>query len=98
MRLWSNELEVMRPEARAAVETSGGPFAPSRPEPDLTGMSRDERVAHLRADMQASTFAIDDTEEREIAGVRCRIFRPHAPGARSTSTSTAAAWSRARRR
>ena len=59
-------------------------------------MSRAERIARSRAEMQLSTFPIDGTEEREIAGVRCRIFRPDARRARSTSTSTAGGWSRDR--
>jgi acetyl esterase len=79
LRLWSDEIEAMRAEARAAVDSNDGPFAASRRESVGAGMSRAQRVAQLRADMQTSTFPIEGTEEREIAGVRCRIFRPDGP-------------------
>ena len=79
LRLWSDEIEAMRPEARAAVVASDGPFASTRRTQDDTAMSRAERIAQSRAEMQLSTFPIDGTEEREIAGVRCRIFRPDVP-------------------
>src|SRR6266700_1756146 len=76
LQLWSDEVEARRPEARAAVDASDGPFVSSRRTQDVTKMSQAERIAQSRADMQQSTFPIDGTEEREIAGVRCRIFRP----------------------
>jgi acetyl esterase/lipase len=73
-RLWSDEVEAMRPEARAAVEAGRGLF--NRDPEALRGLPRDERVARSRAEMQATTFPIDGTEERALNGVRCRIFRP----------------------
>jgi len=76
LRLWSDELEAMRPEARAAVAESDGPFSARNGPQDVTGLSQAERIAQSRAEMQQSTFPIDGTEEREIEGVRCRIFRP----------------------
>jgi len=79
LRLWSDEVEAMRPEARAAVAASDGPFVSARRGQDVTGMSRAERIAQSRAEMQESTFPIDGTEERDIAGVRCRVFRPDVP-------------------
>jgi acetyl esterase/lipase len=74
--LWSEEIDAMREEARNAIATGGGVFVSVRRDRDYTGMSRAERVAQSRAEMQETTFAIDGTEERDIAGVRCRVFRP----------------------
>jgi acetyl esterase/lipase len=76
LRLWSDEIEALRPEARAAVAGSDGPFGNAGRTQDVTGLSQAERIAQSRAEMQQSTLAIDGTEERDIAGVRCRVFRP----------------------
>jgi acetyl esterase/lipase len=73
MKLWSEEIEALRAEARAAV-AKGSEFFPTAPTDDAA-LGRDERVARDREAHDASTFAIGDTEEREIAGVRCRVFR-----------------------
>src|SRR5215510_11435658 len=62
LRLWSDEVEAMRPEARAAVEAGRGLF--NRDPEAVRGLSRDERVARSRAEMQATTFPIDGTEEQ----------------------------------
>lgn len=83
LRLWPDEIEALRAEARAAVAANESAFASGRRDQDHTGTSRSERVALSRSEMLQSTFAIDGTEEREIAGVRCRIFRPDVP-ARAT--------------
>jgi acetyl esterase/lipase len=72
--LWPEEFEEMRAEARAAVEAGKGMFSGDDELP--AGATQAERVERMRADVQASTFAIDGTEEQRLAGVRCRIFRP----------------------
>jgi acetyl esterase/lipase len=76
LRLWSDELDSMRAEARAAVEAGNSMFAGVR-EP-TAGLTPAERIERMRAGLQESTFAIDDAEEQTLAGVRCRIFRPDA--------------------
>jgi acetyl esterase/lipase len=74
LRLWSDELESMRPEARAAVEAGKAMFS-NRTAREKPG-TRDERVARERASVQAGTFPLDQAEVRDLAGVPCRIFRP----------------------
>ena len=67
--MWSDELERARPEARAAVLAGIGMFTP-----DAVGLPRAERVAKRRAAMVAMT--VPEASEREIAGVRCRVYLP----------------------
>jgi len=73
MKLWSDEIEALRGDARAAV-AKGSDFFPIQSNDDAD-LSRDERIAKDRAAHDASTFAIEDAEEVDIAGVRCRVFR-----------------------
>jgi len=75
MRLWSDEIEALRPEARevlardfAAVEALIGERKPIA--------DRDERVAQARASMAQAFTPLEDAIEREIAGVPCRLFVP----------------------
>jgi acetyl esterase/lipase len=72
--LWPDEVEEMRPEARAAVEAGRAMFPWD--ETGRAGMSREERVAAHRAELASVTFPSDAAEAREIAGVPCRVFRP----------------------
>src|SRR5262245_21889545 len=74
MRLWPEEFEGMRAEARAAVEAGKAMFGEDAEPP--AGETQAERVARMRADINATTFAVDGTEEQTLADVRCRIFRP----------------------
>lgn len=75
-RLWSDEIEAMRPEARDAV---AGGFARLA---DLLGRGgtppadRFERARAQRDVYQANFATSPDGEDREIAGVRCRVFVP----------------------
>src|SRR5262249_34689648 len=71
-RLWSDELEVMRDEARAAI-AAGSQWFNDRPPP---GASRDEHVAAQREAMVATTFTVPEAEEREFGGVPCRVLLP----------------------
>jgi acetyl esterase len=79
MKLWSDEIEAMRPEARQVVE---GGFASIV---DALGMSgpvpatRDERIAQQRAAMARTYAPVADAVVTEIAGVPCRVFRPDGP-------------------
>jgi acetyl esterase/lipase len=72
--LWSDEVEAMRPEARAAVEAGREMFPWD--ESARGSMSRDERVAQHRAELSSVTFESDAADARDIAGVPCRVFRP----------------------
>jgi acetyl esterase len=67
--MWSDELEQARPEARAAVLAGIGLFTR-----DAVGLPQAERVAKRRAAMVAMT--VPEALEREIAGVRCRVYLP----------------------
>jgi len=74
LRLWSDELEAMRAEARAAIEAGrDSMYLSERSGPEL---SRDERVAEQREMMARVTFTVPEAEERMIAGVPCRVHRP----------------------
>jgi len=71
-RLWSDELEAMRAEARAAID-AGSQWFDDRPSP---GASRDERIAAQRESMARTTFTVPEAEVRELGGVPCRVLRP----------------------
>lgn len=72
-RLWSDEIEAMRPEARAVIEAGRtSMMLDARPAP---GLSRDEQVAAARESMAVVTFTLPEAEERDIAGVACRVLR-----------------------
>jgi acetyl esterase len=73
-RLWSDEIEAMRPEARAAIEAGrSSMMIDAKPS---TGLSRDEQVAVARESMAAVTFPVPEAEALEIGGVACRVIRP----------------------
>jgi acetyl esterase/lipase len=74
LRLWSDDVEAMREEARASVEAGRELFGFGARE--IEGLSRDERVAQQRASHDSSAFTVPEAVEQEIAGVRCRVFRP----------------------
>ncbi len=74
-RLWSDEVEALRAEARDAV-TNGVGFFTLGDRPDESNMSRDERVAAHRALLASSYVKVPEADERTIAGVRCRVFKP----------------------
>ena len=76
-RLWSDEIEAMRPEALAVIEAGrSSMMLDAQPSGDL---SFEERIAAARESMAVVTFTLPDTEERKIAGVDCRVR--HAEGA-----------------
>jgi acetyl esterase/lipase len=75
MRLWPEEYEGLRDEARAMsesiVELMGvGGAVPT---------DRDERVHQQREMMRAMEIVSPAGADQEIAGVPCRVFRPDAP-------------------
>jgi acetyl esterase/lipase len=73
VRLWSDEIEAMRAEARAVV-AAGNAFMTVEVLPGTP--SRDERVAAARASIDANTYPVPEAEERVIGGVACRVHRP----------------------
>ncbi len=75
MRLWSDEIEAMRAEARAVV-AAGNTFLTVEALPG--NPSRDERVAAARASIDETTFPVPEAEARAIGGVACRVHRPDA--------------------
>jgi acetyl esterase len=81
MQLWTDELEAMRSEARAAVDTSLGAIKEmmggSLDAPET--LTRDEQVALARKAMESVYFPSADAAVREIAGVPCRVFAPDGP-------------------
>jgi acetyl esterase/lipase len=83
VRLWTDEIEAMRAEAREATAKALGPLL------EVVGGSGplpDDPVARARAMRErfARIYApVPEAEVREIAGVRCRVFAPEGP-ARAT--------------
>jgi acetyl esterase/lipase len=78
MKLWSDEIEAERAEARAAVASHIEAFRAF-----LGGTERDPAAAapvavarRQRAHMNLGALAVPEAEPREIAGVPCRVFRP----------------------
>ena len=74
MKLWPDEYEAHRAEARAAANAAQEMM---RLEVDDSGTTL-ERVRRMREGLAAMIPSLEGVEEREIAGVRCRIFRPEA--------------------
>jgi acetyl esterase len=74
LRLWSDEVEAMRADARAAVDAGSASF-PLGEASDVS-LTVEEKVARQRASHAQVTVLVPEGEERHIAGVRCRVFRP----------------------
>ena len=78
LRLWPEEFEALRAEARAAVEAGLELFGDLR-SADEASMTTDERVAFARERLAKNVFPSPDAIARDIAGVPCRIFTPDGP-------------------
>jgi acetyl esterase/lipase len=76
LQLWSEEVDRLRPEARAAVKAGIGMFANREAQADL---STEERIRRQRAEMPP--FPAKEAVDRQIAGVRCRVIVPPKPSA-----------------
>jgi acetyl esterase len=73
-RLWSDEIEAMRGEARAAIEAGrDSMMLDAKPPP---GLSRDEQIALSRDAMDRVTFPVPEAEVAKFGGVPCRVIRP----------------------
>lgn len=79
MQLWSDEIEAMRPEARAVVD-AGMAFmteafaGDGEPPKDLLGAA-----LHMRRSFERMYSPVPEAIVREIAGVPCRTFVPDGP-------------------
>jgi acetyl esterase len=85
MKLWSDEIESMRPEARTAV-VSG--MEAMRAMIGNRGAIDPALDKFVRAKQQREMFALNyvtapEAVERDIAGVRCRVFTPEQQPARA---------------
>ncbi len=79
MKLWSDEVEAMRPEARQVVAAGLAAIAEGfagqgEPPEDLV-----ERALHSRASFAATYVASPEGTDIDVAGIRCREFRPDGP-------------------
>ena len=79
MQLWNDDLEAMRPEARAVVDAGMAMMAEifagdGEPPADLAGA-----VAHMRRSFERTYAPVPEAIVREIAGVPCRTFVPERP-------------------
>ncbi|MFA5885939.1 MAG: alpha/beta hydrolase fold domain-containing protein [Acidimicrobiia bacterium] len=76
MRLWSDEIEAMRPEARDAVTQGFAVLAETLGRGGTPPADPVERAQAQRALYEKNFTAVPEGVEREIAGVRCRVFTP----------------------
>jgi acetyl esterase len=79
MKLWSDEIDAMRPEARQVVAAGlaaivAGFRASGPPPTDLA-----ERMRLQREMLSRTYLPVPEAEATEIAGVPCRVFRPEGP-------------------
>jgi acetyl esterase len=79
LRLWSDEVDEMRGEARAAVEAGTDMFTAL--DVKTSGLSQEERVRLQREAMPS--VPAPEAVERTIAGVRCRTLLPPAVESRA---------------
>ncbi len=79
VRLWSDEIEQLRGEARQVVDTAGSIMPRATVTP---GMSRDERIAaHRATHVIPPEFTVPEATDRTLAGVPCRIITVDEPRA-----------------
>ena len=80
MQLWSDEIEAMRPEARAVVDGAMAMIAEMFSGDEVPADAPlDQRVAAMRASFARTYAPVPEAVEREIAGVACRVFIPDGP-------------------
>jgi acetyl esterase len=83
MQLWTDDMEAMRGEARAAVAESLGSIIAlmggSERASGANGVTRDEQIARARAALARTYSPSPEATVREIAGVPCRVFTPDGP-------------------
>lgn len=79
MQLWSDEIEAMRPEARAVVDAGMALVAEAfagdgDPPSDPVGMA-----LHMRRAFERTYAPVPEAIVRDIAGIPCRTFVPDGP-------------------
>lgn len=78
MRLWSDEIESMRPEARAVVAAGIGPMLAALDGGEVPDDPKEMLAFRRRA--YADRYVLSERAvDRTIAGVRCRTFVPDGP-------------------
>jgi acetyl esterase/lipase len=75
MRLWPEEFEPLRAEARAIVAAGMGALDRN----EATPADPLARAQQARAFLAATAMPVQEASDEDIAGVRCRVFRPE-PG------------------
>src|ERR1700688_1476677 len=74
LQLWSDDIDAMRAEARAAVDAGrASMMLDAKPSAEL---SRDEQIVAARESMAQVTFPVPEAQPVEIAGAACRVIRP----------------------
>jgi acetyl esterase/lipase len=76
MELWTEDIEALRGEAREVVARDIGALQASIGDRSNPSADRAARVRAAREQMQRIYAPSPDAIEREIAGVRCRVFVP----------------------
>jgi len=79
LRLWSEEIEAMRSEAREVVAAGFAAFAEMLGRDTSPPSDPFERAAAQRALYDRNFQSVPEGVDREIAGVRCRLFTPDGP-------------------
>ncbi len=78
-RLWPDEMDLLRAEAREVVDTTGAVMPRAELHP---GMTRDERIAaHRATHVVPPEFTVPEAVDRGIAGVPCRVIAAAEPRA-----------------
>jgi acetyl esterase/lipase len=76
MQLWPSEIEAMREEARQAVATGIGAIGEVLGERADPSGDRRQRALEQRERFARLFVTVPEATERQIAGVRCRVFVP----------------------
>jgi acetyl esterase/lipase len=78
VRLWDEEIEAMRDEARTMVEQGIGALA-GQVVGDVVDADPHARIVAQREQRRAAYVTVDDAVDRELNGVRCRTFATEGP-------------------
>jgi len=77
--MWSDDIDAMRPEAREVVAAGFAAFAEMLGRDVTHPVDPFERAAAQRALYDKNFQTVPEGVDREIAGVRCRVFTPDRP-------------------
>jgi acetyl esterase/lipase len=79
MRLWSDDIDALRDDARQVVAAGFAAMAEAFGESGPPPSDPAERTRRQRAQFARNFDPVPEAEVRAIAGVPCRVFRPPAP-------------------